>query len=45
VGSYLDKEDIESRKVKILEIQGIKLAVLAYTYGINRNKKEIIVDR
>jgi len=43
VGSYLDKNDKESKKVKILERQGIKFAILAYTYGINRVKKESLV--
>ena len=43
VGSYENAEDKTNSRVKIVEKDGIKMAVLAYTYGANRfNRKQLM---
>lgn len=44
VGSYLSHEDKAKSRVKIVEKDGIKMAVLAYTYGANRFTTEKLMD-
>ena len=44
VGSYSSIDDKKNNAVKILERGGLKLAILAYTYGINNYDTDKLVD-
>lgn len=40
-GGYLNKEDKEENKIKIINIKGVRVGILSYTYGINyKNNKD-----
>lgn len=43
-GSYRSSEEKDDERVKIIDTQGIRLAVLSYTYGINGTAEELLVD-
>ncbi len=42
-GSYKTAEQKNSERVKIVERDGIKMAILAYTYGINHHRTEELI--
>lgn len=44
IGGYRNSEEKESERIKIVERQGIKMAVLSYTYGINGYSTDEIVS-
>lgn len=44
IGSYRNAEEKSSSRVKIVEKSGIKMAILAYTYGANRFKAERLIN-
>lgn len=44
IGSYASVADKKSRAVKILERDGLKLAILAYTYGTNNHSTDEILS-
>ncbi len=44
IGSYRNADEKESSRVKLIECQGIKLAVLAYTYGSNNYTVEGLIN-
>ena len=43
-GSYRNRQEKESSRIKVIEIQGIKFAVLSYTYGSNGYFTEDFID-
>lgn len=43
-GSYRSAENKEQNRVKMIECQGIKIAVLAYTYGSNYIDNSLLID-
>ena len=43
-GSYKTLEQKQSERVKIVERDGIKMAILAYTYGINHRKTDELIS-
>lgn len=43
-GSYRSAEDKEENRVKLIECQGIKMAVLSYTYGSNHINDNWLID-
>ncbi len=44
IGTYASQDDKKNRRVKILERDGLKLAILAYTYGTNGNDTEALLE-
>jgi poly-gamma-glutamate capsule biosynthesis protein CapA/YwtB (metallophosphatase superfamily)/fucose 4-O-acetylase-like acetyltransferase/lysophospholipase L1-like esterase len=44
VGSYRNEKEKNERDILIVNVQGLKIAVLAYTYGSNRNAGELSSD-
>ena len=44
IGSYSSLDDKKNRRVKILERDGIKLAILAYTYGTNNHDTDELIN-
>ncbi len=36
IGSYRSEEENKAERVKVIELDGLKIAVLAYTYGVNQ---------
>ncbi len=44
IGSYRTAEEKENTRVKLIECQGIKFAVLAYTYGSNNYTTDMLVN-
>lgn len=43
-GSYRDAEDKRSNRIKLIESDGIKIAVISYTYGSNGYTEENFLD-
>lgn len=43
-GSYLNQKEKETERIKIIEKDGIRMAFLAYTYGVNNFDTEKIID-
>ena len=43
-GSYLNQKEKDTEQVKIIEKDGIRMAFLAYTYGVNNYDTEKIID-
>lgn len=43
-GSYRNQAEKDSSRVKIVEVQGIKFAVLSYTFGSNYTETEDLID-
>ncbi len=43
IGSYKSEEDKQNKRVKIVECQGIKMAILSYTYGSNNFRDENLI--
>lgn len=44
IGSYSSLDDKKNRRVKILERDGLKLAILAYTYGTNNHDTDELIN-
>lgn len=44
IGSYASPDDKKNRRVKILERDGFKLAILAYTYGTNNHDTDELIS-
>lgn len=44
IGTYRNPAEKESSRIKLLECQGIKFAVLAYTYGTNGYSTESLIN-
>ena len=43
-GSYQSQEDKQQNRVKLIECQGVKMAVLSYTYGCNSIDNGELID-
>lgn len=43
-GSYRSAEDKADNRIKLIEVQGIKIAVLSYTYGSNYTDLSELID-
>lgn len=43
IGTYASRADKNNRRVKILERDGLKLAILAYTYGVNNHDTDALI--
>ncbi len=44
IGSYRSKSDKDNQHIKILEVSGMRFAVLAYTYGCNGHSTDEFFD-
>lgn len=44
-GSYRTAEEKATSRVKIVDKDGIKMAILSYTYGVNNFTKQLIADK
>lgn len=44
IGTYASRADKNNRRVKVIERDGIKLAILAYTYGTNNHDTDELID-
>lgn len=43
-GAYLNKNDKKKNRIKYVNIKGVKLAVISYTYGINYHTEKQLLD-
>lgn len=43
IGTYSSRANKNNRRVKILERGGLKLAILAYTYGTNNHDTDVLI--
>lgn len=44
-GAYLSKDEKEEKRIKCVNIKGLKVAILSYTYGINYHTEKNLLNK